>query len=155
MPEPYAADAIAQIRALADAATRYGNGIVEVTARGSLQVRGLRADTVADFETAVLAASIRPETGTSVETPPLAGLDPMEIFDVRPLAAGLRARIAVHQPKLALAPKLAITVDGGGRFHLGALSADLKLTAVGEAGDVRFALAVGGTAATARVVGLL
>jgi len=144
----------AQLKALAVAVSRHGNGIIEITARGSLQARGLRTETVADFESAVLAAGIRAETGTGIETPPLAGIDPDELIDVRPLGASLRARISAHQPPLALAPKLAITVDGGGRFHLADIAADLKLTAVQQDGETRFLLAVGGTATTARPVGI-
>jgi precorrin-3B synthase len=144
---------IPHIRALAVASSRHGNGILEITARGSLQIRGLRPETVADFETAVLAAGIRPETGTSVETPPLAGIDVTELVDTRPIAASLRQRMAAHHPGLDLAPKLAITVDGGGVFDLGGVSADVKATAFRDGKDVRFLLAVGGTAQTARIVG--
>jgi precorrin-3B synthase len=140
---------IQQLEALAAASSRYGNGIVEITARGSLQVRGLRPETVAPFESAVLEAGIRPEVGVSIETPPLAGLDPEELLDVRPLAESLRRRVAARQPAFDFAPKLAVTLDGGGRFHLGAVSADIKVTAFRMAGGLHFLLAVGGTAKTA------
>jgi precorrin-3B synthase len=145
---------IPELKGLAVAASRYGNGILEITARGSLQIRGLRADTVSDFESAVLAAGIRPEIGTSVETPPLADIDPTELFDSRPLAASLRQKIAAHRPGLDLAPKLAITVDGGGVVDLGGVSADVRVTAFLDGKDIRFLLAVGGTARTARPVGV-
>jgi precorrin-3B synthase len=141
----------AQLAALADAGDRYGNGLIEITARGSLQARGLKAETVADFEAAVLAAGIIPTRGLGVETPPLAGLDPSEFIDVRPIAAELRDRVAAHEPPLALAAKLAITIDGGGQFHLGAVTADIRLTAFRESGgQIRFIVSCGGVAAKAR-----
>jgi precorrin-3B synthase len=133
-----------QLKALADAAARFGNGIVEITARGSLQVRGLRPETIASLEHAVFDSGMDVSAGVGIETPPLAGLDPDELADVRPLAAELRQRIADHVPPLALAPKLAITLDGGGRFHLGGVTADIKAEAVRKGDGIKFLLSVGG-----------
>ena len=64
----------------------YGNGIMEITARGNLQVRGLTEAVVADFA-AEVRQIISVDTGLVVETPPLAGDDPLEFVDPRPLAA--------------------------------------------------------------------
>lgn len=138
---------LAQLRALAHAAADHGNGILEVTARGSLQIRGVREESVRPLEQAVFAAGIVPASGVMVEIPPLAGIDPEELIDPLPVADEIRRLVDVHRPALALAPKLAITVDGGGRFHLGAVTADVRLTAVDRE---RFLLAVGGTNASAR-----
>lgn len=143
---------LTQLRAVAVAAAENGNGILEVTARGSLQIRGLRPETVARFEQAVLAAGITPASGVMVEVPPLAGIDPDEMIDPRPIAEEIRRLVAAHEPVLALAPKLAITVDGGGRFHLGAVTADIRLTAIDGR---RFLLAVGGTNRSARRVAVV
>lgn len=140
-----------QLSALAEATERFGNGLIEITARGSLQARGLKPETVADFEAAVLASGVIPTRGLGVETPPLAGLDPVELIDVRPIAAELRGRVAAFEPPLALAAKLAVTIDGGGRFHLGAVTADIRLTAFRDSGgQIRFVVSCGGTAAKAR-----
>jgi precorrin-3B synthase len=143
---------LTQLRAVALAAAENGNGILEVTARGSLQIRGLRPDTVAPFEQAVLAAGIIPARGVMVEVPPLAGIDPDENIDPRPIAEEIRSLVAAHEPALALAPKLAITVDGGGRFHLGAVTADIRLTAIDGR---RFLMAIGGTNRSARKVAVI
>lgn len=139
-----------QLRALAEAAARFGNGIIEITARGSLQVRGLKPETVAPFEAAVLATGMEISTAVAIETPPLAGLDRDELADVRPLAETLRRRIAEHVPPLVLAPKLAIAIDGGGRFHLGDVAADVKVSAFREEDKLKFVLAV-----ATRVVAML
>jgi precorrin-3B synthase len=134
---------IAQLRAIAEAAAHFGNGIVEITARGSLQVRGLRAETVAAFEAAILATAIVVPQGVGVETPPLAGLDLDEAIDVRPLATALRTAIMRHEPGFVLAPKLAVTLDGGGRFHLGGVDVDVKASAFRDVdGVVRFRLMI-------------
>lgn len=139
----------AQLRALALAAAEHGNGILEVTARGSLQIRGLRPETVAPFEAAVLATDIVIANGVMVEVPPLSGIDPEELIDPLPVADKIRRAITAREPKLLLAPKLAIVVDGGGQFHLGAVTADVRLMAIDRH---QFLLAVGGTNASARTV---
>ena len=143
---------LAQLRALAHAASEFGNGIVEVTARGSLQIRGLRPETVRPLEEAVFNYGIMPATGLMVEVPPLAGIDPEELIDPRPIAQEIRQLVAAHRPLLVLAPKLAVTVDGGGRLHLGAVIADVRLTAIDEQ---RFLLALGGDNASARKVAVV
>lgn len=119
---------IAALAAIAAAAEAFGNGVVEVTQRGSLQVRGLSADTAVDLEHAVHAAGASPPAGPPVHVGPLAGLDPAEIADPRPIAAALRARLPEALPTDAPA-KLAAVVEGGGRFGLDGLSADLRLVA--------------------------
>ena len=48
----------AQIAVLAEAAQRFGNGIVGLTGRGNWQIRGLRPGTVAPFAQAMVAAGL-------------------------------------------------------------------------------------------------
>lgn len=142
----------AELKAVAEAAQAFGNGILEVTARGNLQVRGLKAETVAPLTEAIFATGIALATGLAVETPPLAGLDPAEIADTRPLAAAIRARVAAVSPPLGLAAKLSVIVDGGGLFNLDAIVADIRLKAVRCGHGVHYVLLLGGDAATARPV---
>ncbi|WP_332700419.1 precorrin-3B synthase [Devosia sp.] len=106
----------------------YGNGVIEITARGNLQVRGLTAALAPAFASAVRQV-IDVETGLVVETPPLAGDDPLEFIDPRPLAASIKALAAPFAHRLG--PKVAVIVDGNGQIGLGALKADLRLVAVG------------------------
>ena len=133
----------AGLAGLAAAATRWGNGVVEITARGSVQVRGLRPETAGPFAEAVAALGIEPPEGPPMLTGPLAGLDPGEIADPRPLGAALRAFDVV------LLPKVSVIVDGGGALHLDAVPADLRLRATPEG----WIVAAGGTAAAARILG--
>ncbi len=141
-----------ELIAVAEAASRFGNGILEVTARGNLQVRGLKTETVEPLAEAVFAAGITVLSGLAVETPPLSGIDASEIADVRPLAEAIRRRVAKESPALKLAAKLSVTVDGGGLFNLDAIVADIRLKAVETASGPRYVLLLGGDAATARPV---
>ncbi len=145
----------AEMRAIAGAAARCGSGVIEVTARGNLQIRGLTPESVPALAEAIGAAEIAIAEGVAIETPPLAGFDPDEIADPRPLARALRVAISGAGEALRLAPKLSIVVDGGGRFHLGSLTADLRVSALEHEGGVRWLFSLGGTARSAKPVALL
>ena len=82
------------------AAREHGNGIIEITARGSIQVRGLSAASAVRFAAAIAALDIAAADGIQVLSNPLAGLDPEEIFDASEIAAALRRALA----KTPLAP---------------------------------------------------
>jgi precorrin-3B synthase len=107
--------------ALAEAARRAGNGWLDITARGSVQLRGLRAETLRLAEELVPAQWPR---GALVMTSPLAGEAADEVADPRPLAA----RLAATAPP-GLPPKTTVLVDGGGALHLACEAADLRLVA--------------------------
>jgi precorrin-3B synthase len=145
----------AELSAVAEAAAACGSGIVEVTARGNLQIRGLTASSVPALAAAIGEAGIAVASGVAIETPPLAGFDPGETADPRPLAGALRDAIADRRPALALAPKLSIVIDGGGRFHLRDVTADLRLEALNGEDGLRWLLSVGGTGHLDRPVALL
>jgi precorrin-3B synthase len=126
---------------LCAAARRRGNGIMEVTARGSLQIRGLTPRSAPQFAAEVLQLGIAASEGVLVLTNPLPDA-PGEIIDAGPLAAGLRRTLA--QAQLALAPKVSIVIDGGGALHLDGLSADIRLRAVGARDASHWLLALQG-----------
>ena len=135
--------------ALADLAREHGNGLIEITARGNLQLRGLTEASVPRLAEGLAAAGIVPQTGVAIEIPPLSGIDPSEIADATPVADALRKAIAAAS--LVLAPKLAIVVDGGGVLSLADMVADIRLDAVGAG----WRLSVGGDRRTARSVAVL
>ena len=100
---------VAELLAITDAAERFGNGRIEVTSRGNLQLRGVRPETVQPLEDAVLAA-MEIATGVPIETPPLAGLDPTEQTDPRPLAMALRRTIAGHCQTSAISTSAVVNI---------------------------------------------
>lgn len=138
--------------AIARLAAAHGNGLLEVTARGNLQIRGLREETVPKLAAGLAEAEIDFHRGVAVETPPLCGIDPDEIADAEPLAAAIRAAIAAHRPQLVLAPKLSIVVDGGGTLGLTDMVADIRIDALRRADGLFWRLSAGGDRSSARGV---
>lgn len=139
--------------ALAGLARETGNGLIEITARGNIQLRGLTGASVPRLAQGLAAAGIVPQTGVAIETPALSGIDPSEIADATPMADALRAAIAAAG--LTLAPKLAIVVDGGGVLSLADMVADIRLDAVEMNDALVWRLSVGGDRETARFVAVL
>nr|WP_249681542.1 hypothetical protein [Roseococcus pinisoli] len=113
----------AVVRTIAKVAAGHGNGVVEVSARGNLQLRGFRAETVA--EAAAMLAAVGLVDAPPVMRGPLAGQDPAEIAGPRAIVA----QIAARWPE-GLAPKTSVVVDGGGLLPLDAVGADLRLVAI-------------------------
>jgi precorrin-3B synthase len=140
---------------LAAAARKYGNCIVEITSRGSIQVRGLTPESAPTFADAVAALGIPAQDGVPVVTDPLAGLDPTEVIDAGALAGELRATIAGQSFAQGLAPKISIAIDGGGALHLDALAADIRLRAVAMPDGPQLHVAAGGDAANATPLGTI
>jgi precorrin-3B synthase len=128
-----------QMAALATLAARHGNGLVEITARGNLQVRGLTPSSAAPFAEAVTAL-LPVQTGLVVDCSPVAGLDPDEIAAPRPLVAAIRAGAATMAERLG--PKVSVVVDAGGQVSLTALKADIRLVALP---DQHWAVTLGGS----------
>lgn len=125
--QPLAPLNLDQLAGLARLAAELGNGIIEVTARGKLQLRGLNVATAQGLPEAVAALGIEVPQGFPVEVSALAGLDPMERVDPRPLARAISDGAAHLVPRLA--PKASVVVDGGGLFRLGGLKADIAVSA--------------------------
>jgi precorrin-3B synthase len=150
---PIGTISLAAFSTLCAAAREHGNGVIEITSRGSIQVRGLSAISAPRFATAVAALDIAAEDGVPVLCDALAGLDAEEIFDFTSLVAELRRTIARHSLAAKLAPKVSIVIDGGGAIGLEAVGADIRLRAQSGGGDVAFCVGVGGDEARATELG--
>jgi precorrin-3B synthase len=120
---------LAAFVALCKAAGRHGNGIIEITARGSIQVRGLKPDSAPRFADAIAALNIAASEGVPVHTNALAGIDPAEVLDAGALAAELRRALAHSSLPAQLAQKVSVAIDGGGTIPLDGLAADVRLCA--------------------------
>jgi precorrin-3B synthase len=137
---------------LCDAARMHGNGIMEISARGSLQIRGLNAVSAPLFAAAVMALPIAPCETVPILCDPLPG-DPTALIESQAIAASLRQ--AIGDAALALAPKVSVVIDGGGRIGLDAVPADIRLRAVPTSEGPRLHVALAGDASSATEVGVI
>jgi len=130
-----------QAAGLADIAERFGGRALDVTTRANLQIREIGAAHPIDVLCAVDelgltsrgagADNIRNLTGS-----PLAGIDPDELFDTRPLTRALYHHILNHRELYGLPRKFNIGFDGGGQVAMLEDTADIGFSAV-RVGDGR------------------
>lgn len=139
--------------ALCGAAQWHGNGVIEITSRGNIQVRGLSAASAPRFAADIAALDIAAADGVPILASPLAGLDPDELFDAGALANDLRQALAARSLAEQLSPKVFIVVDGGGVLSLDQITADVRAKAELVGDQVALRLAVGGDDASAIPIG--
>lgn len=128
-----------QLIAVAALAERFGNGLIEITARANLQLRGISAAAHPELVAALLRERLVDEVAgegpqrlvlTSPlldERPGFPGLDFGDFVDAAALARDLAA---AGRELAGLPPKCAIVVDGGGSLALDGVAADLRLVGV-------------------------
>lgn len=138
---------------LCAAARTHGNGIVEVSARGSIQVRGLTAASAPAFARAVAPLGTDGGGQVPIIADPLAGLAPDAAVDAAALAAALRDALAVSAWAARLNPKVSVVVDAGTTWHLDGIASDVRLRAEPGREGPRLHVAIGGDAATAAPLG--
>ena len=94
--------------ALCTAARDCGNGVIEVTSRGSIQLRGLTDRSVKRLAAMIARIDLPVYEGPAVLCDALAGLDGEELLDAGALAAQLRRVIALAPYLTNLEPKVSI-----------------------------------------------
>ncbi|MYG52537.1 MAG: precorrin-3B synthase [Rhodospirillaceae bacterium] len=129
--------AAAQAEAVAQAARQYGNGMIEPTNRGHLQVRGLTDGTVDGFAAAMAgiglaAATPEAEAVRNVLADPLGSDDPAARFDSHALAHRLSAVLETDPAFHALPGKFGLLVDAGVALPLAGCTADIAIQADGD-----------------------
>lgn len=145
-------------RTVAEVARRCGNGILELTGRAGLQIRGVSATGLADAQNRLLEAGLGDtdparEAVRNVMVSPVSDVDPAATADVTGLAREVALALTAEANLRDLPPKVSVVVDGGGVAHFADVAADLRLTAVREEAGwgrpIHYDLAGGGTARTA------
>jgi precorrin-3B synthase len=128
---------LAAADALADLAGRLGNGHVDLTRRANLQIRGLDDDRLPELQAALahlglLDPDAASEAVRNVMVSPLAGLDALQPFDVRPIASAIETALGSDTRLQALPGKFGFLVDGGGLLPIAGERADICLAAAAE-----------------------
>jgi precorrin-3B synthase len=138
------------LSALAEAASRFGNGQIDLTRRANVQIRGVTEAALGPLWEALAALgllddSAEAEAIRNLAINPLAGIDPAEIIDVRPIAQVLALQLVAHTDLQVLSGKFAFVIDGGGSLPLTELAADVRLEARRDGADVFMAVGVATT----------
>ncbi len=147
-----------RLRAIAEAAGRFGNGLVDLTNRGNLQIRGLTPASLDDFSSWVQAsglASAEPsaEAIRNVLADPLGPDNPATTFDSHALAHQMAAALEETASLHALPEKVDVLVDAGG--PLGLADADAAVMVRAEGNICRIDLAGGRTGRRLPVAGIV
>jgi precorrin-3B synthase len=121
-----------QLAYIAELANRHGNGQIEISGRGNLQLRGIREETHPALVDDLIEAGLVDEAegdgpNRLVLTSPLAGRAADDLLDAAALAETVeRAGRSVT----GLPAKFSIVVDGGGALALDGFAADVRLHAI-------------------------
>jgi precorrin-3B synthase len=142
----------APARAVAEGARRFGSGLLDLSARGNLQLRGVTDATLPALterlaELGLLDADPAGEAVRNVVASPLAGLDPTALLDVRPLLRALETRLVRDTALHALPGKFGFVLDDGGVLPLGSIEADIRFAAMPGPQGPLFCVRVGGDGA--------
>ncbi|TCO18646.1 precorrin-3B synthase [Kribbella steppae] len=122
-----------QLEVLRVAAQQLGDGRLELTSRGNVQVRGLSADGPRELSERLYDAGLLPsithERVRNILASPLSGLDLESRYDVLPVAAAVD-RALCSRPGLAELPGRFLFALDDGRGDLGHMQADVLVRAV-------------------------
>jgi precorrin-3B synthase len=138
----------AQAEVVSGAAEQHAGGVIEATNRSNLQIRGIGPRQQALID-ALLAAGLGPReaAGDDVRNlmlSPSAGIDPLQIVDVRPLAAQILQSLESNPRLHALSAKFAVQVDGGEGLAMLEHHHDLWLSAFEADGQLWWAFGLAG-----------
>jgi precorrin-3B synthase len=140
-----------QADALADAALRCGNGVIGLSARANLHLRGLSERTLPDLharleKAGLIDADPEVERLRNIVASPLDDVDPEASFDLGPSVAAIETQLRKDKGLRRLPPKFSFVVDAKGRLPLGDVDADIRFDA---ARDGTFAITLAGEDALA------
>jgi precorrin-3B synthase len=137
-----------QAHAVAALAQHYGNGVIDLTRRANLQIRGVEEEKIAELQAELLAANLIAQYAEG-ETPnviasPLAGRDRDALIDIRPLVQELEQCLAADPRARDLPVKFCMLIEDGGRFSLRDVGADIAFEAYLANGNICFVARIGG-----------
>jgi ferredoxin-nitrite reductase len=124
-----------QMRGLADIAERWGAGRADLTTRANLQIREFQPKDIVHVLTGVHALGLTSRGSgadniRNITASPLAGIDPLELIDTRPLADALHHYILNSRDLYGLPRKFNVAFDGGGAISVVADTNDIGFVAV-------------------------
>jgi precorrin-3B synthase len=144
-------------KAIAEASHEFGNGLIDLSARANLQVRGVSEKSLPGLidrleQLGLLDQDPDAESVRNVIASPLAGLDTTALIDIRPIVRELERTLAGDRALHALPGKFGFLVDDGGAVDLASVAIDVRFEAFQSAAGVAFAVQAGGDALSAHPV---
>lgn len=144
----------AQLGAIARIANTFGNGLIDLTQRAQLQIRGVRSSTLKDAllnleDSGLLAANAGVERIVNILMPPLAGIDQSAIFDSTHLVSDLSTELSRNITFHELPAKFLFAVVDGGVLPIDFSKADISIHPAAEG---RLALCLAGVEDAAIIV---
>jgi precorrin-3B synthase len=133
---------VSDLATIVDAAERHGNGLIDLTRRANLQLRGVTESSLPRILQDLAPTGLLAMPAANILIGPLAGIDRRDLVDTAALGAELEAAIAADPALHALPAKFSFVVDGGGDLPLDAEAADVRLRAMIVDGTVAIALAI-------------
>ncbi|HEY2627677.1 MAG TPA: NirA family protein, partial [Usitatibacter sp.] len=144
-----------KLRAIAAIAEDFGAGYAHVTTRSNLQIREIaprHARSVLEriAEAGITSRGAGADNIRNITGNPTAGVDPLELYDTRPLGRALHHAILNHRELFGLPRKFNIAFDGGGGVASLEDTNDIGFTAVrvaegkGVPAGIHFRVALGG-----------
>lgn len=124
-----------QLAGVTDLARRYAGPYAHITTRANLQIREIGAEDPIHVLTGLYALGIinkgaGADNVRNITGSPLAGIDPDELVDTRPLAEAVHYHILNSRELYGLPRKFNISIDGGGRPAVLENTNDIGLSAV-------------------------
>ncbi len=140
-----------QCHGLADLAAELGNGRIDITTRGNLQLREFKPRDIVKVLTRVQELGLTSRGAgadniRNVTASPDSGFAPDELLDVRPYAKALHHYIVNHRDLYGLPRKFNVAFDNGGSMSAAADTNDIGFFAVRQKSDgaVAFRVQLGG-----------
>lgn len=120
--------------AIAACAKDYGNGLIDLSGRANLQLRGVTRATLPALQARLDALGLldidpNAEAIRNILASPLAGIDPSAVLDIGSSIRALDERLRNDTRLHRLSPKFLFLIDDGGCFPMPSGSADIAFLA--------------------------
>jgi len=134
-----------QAHAIAKASTDYGNGVMDLSARANLQVRGVTQETWSKLidelsQYDLIDANEDAESVRNVMTSPLSGIDSTALINITPHVKALEDHLKSTKSLHRLPAKFGFLIDDGGAFSLRGIATDIAFEATTNNSSVAFAV---------------
>jgi ferredoxin-nitrite reductase len=144
-----------QMRALAGIASELAGGNADLTTRGNIQIREIAPRNTVEVlmrlaESGLTSRGAGADNVRNITCSPLAGIDPTELLDTRPMARALQFYLLNNRDLFGLPRKFNVSFDGAGRTSVATETNDIgfiatRLTAAADiAPGVYFRVLLGG-----------